>query len=285
LTVRNPIEWSIAQFRVSRPLGAEQHGPARTGPEARRALAVRRIGAADLIAAIQAGFRDFGDNRTDVVFLCIVYPVVGLILARQASGSDLLALLFPLASGFALVGPLAGVGLYEMSRRREQGAKVGWLDTFGVLRSPSLGGIVMLGLTLTGLFLFWLLVAYAIYKLTLGPQPPASIAQFASDVFTTPPGWTMIGVGVALGFVFAVVTLAISVVSFPLLLDRDVGFEAAVRTSIRAVAANPGPMALWGLIVTGSLVIGSIPLFVGLIVILPVLGHSTWHLYRRVVPR
>ena len=122
-----------------------------------------------------------------------------------------------------------------------------------------------------------------IYQLTLGPEPPVSIAAFVRDVFTTRTGLEMIVAGVSVGFLFAALVLAISVVSFPLLLDRDVGLSTAVWTSIRAVAANR-PMAVWGLIVAGSLVIGSIPAFLGLIVVMPVLGHATWHLYRKVVP-
>ena len=131
--------------------------------------------------------------------------------------------------------------------------------------------------------MIWLVAAYLTYKVTLGPQPPASTASFVQDVFTTGPGWALILIGVGVGFLFAVLVLAISVVAFPLLLDRDVRLVTAMETSIRAVVVNPGPMALWGLIVAGSLAIGSIPLFVGLVVVLPVLGHSTWHLYRKVV--
>jgi len=247
--------------------------------------AVRRIRAADLRDVLARGFGDFGANRTDVIFLCVFYPLVGLVLQRLAAGYEMLPLLFPLASGFALVGPVAAVGLYEMSRRREQGDNVGWTDAFGVVRSPSFGAIVLLGLLLTAIFVLWLLVAEAIYLVTLGPEPPASIAVFLRDVFTTGAGWVLIGVGGGVGFLFALLVLAISVVSFPLLLDRDVGLEAAVWTSVRAVVANPGPMAIWGLTVAGGLVIGSIPLFVGLVIVLPVLGHSTWHLYRKVMPR
>ena len=136
---------------------------------------------------------------------------------------------------------------------------------------------------LLAIFLLWLLAANVVYQLTLGPAPPISIAAFTRDVFTTSAGWAMIVVGVGVGFLFALVVLAISVVSFPLLLDRDVGLHTAVRTSIRTVAANPGPMALWGLIIAGGLVIGSIPAFLGLIFVVPVLGHATWHLYRKVV--
>ena len=124
-----------------------------------------------------------------------------------------------------------------------------------------------------------------IYHVKLGPQQPVSVEAFAHDVFLTPAGWTMIGLGVGVGFLFALLALTVSVISFPLQLDRNVGVERAVRTSFLAVRTNPGPMALWGLIVAGSLVAGAIPVFLGLVIVLPVLGHATWHLYRKVIPR
>jgi uncharacterized membrane protein len=240
---------------------------------------------ADLGLALARGYDDFAAYRTDVIFLCVIYPLVGLVLARLAFGYDLLPLIFPLASGFALVGPFAAVGLNEMSRRREAGMAVAWADAFGVFGSPSFGAIVLLGLVLMAIFLLWLLAAEAIYQITLGPAPPASVGGFVYDVLATPAGWSMIGLGVGVGFLFALLALAISVVSFPLLLDREVGFDTAVLTSIRAVLTNPGPMTAWGLIVAGGLVIASIPFFLGLIIVMPVLGHATWHLYRLIVPR
>lgn len=283
--IRNPVEWGVDQLKhaaqhvesVGRSLRGTQAGAQTPLP------AIRRIGVTDLRDVLAKGLDDFGAYRTDVIFLCIIYPVVGLVLARFAFQYDMLPLLFPLASGFALLGPVAAVGLYEMSRRREQGLKATWADAFGMIRSPSFGAIVVLGLLLLAIFLLWLVAAQAIYLVTLGPAPPSSIATFVRDIFTTGAGWAMIVVGVGVGFLFALVVLAISVVSFPLLLDRDVGVRIAVWTSVRAVVANPVPMAAWGLIVAGGLVIGSIPLFLGLIIILPVLGHATWHLYRKVV--
>jgi uncharacterized membrane protein len=172
-----------------------------------------------------------------------------------------------------------------MSRRREQGHAISWADAFGVVPAPAFGAILVLGLVQLAIFLLWLGVAHAIYLATLGPEPPASLGAFAHDALTTAPGWAMIVFGVGIGFLFAVTVLTISVVSFPLLLDREVGLYAAVATSARAVAANPDTMALWGLIVAGGLVLGSLPLLLGLIFVMPVLGHATWHLYRKAVPR
>ena len=277
--IRNPVEWGVDQVRSAgsalRQRAAHRH--------AASVPAIRRITAADLRDALAQGLDDFSAFRSDVMFLVVVYPIAGLVLARIIFGYGLLPLLFPLASGFALIGPIAAVGLYEMSRRREAGADVTWADAFGVFRSPAFGSIVLFGLILMLIFVIWLNVALAIYDVTLGPAAPVSAAAFLRDVFTTEMGWTMIGVGVGVGFLFALGVLAISAVSIPLMLDRDVGLTTAIATSVRAVLKNPGAMALWGLIVAAGLVLGSLPLFLGLVVVLPVLGHATWHLYRRMV--
>lgn len=246
--------------------------------------AVRKIGVSDVFAALRAGFHDFRAMPSHVIFVAIIYPIVGLILARLVFGYDVLPLLFPLMSGFALVGPFAALGLYEMSRRREQGLDTSWKHAFDVFRSPSFGAIAALGLLLVLIFLVWLSVANAIYVATFGYAPAASIPDFLQQIVSTPEGWWLIVVGNGVGFLFALLVLVISVISFPLLLDHQVSPTAAMLTSVRAVLVNPLPVALWGIIVALLLVAGSIPLFFGLAIVLPILGHATWHLYRRIVP-
>lgn len=243
---------------------------------------VRRIGLGDLGAALRAGYADFLAIPTQLVFLCVLYPVLGLVLARAAFGADLLPLLFPLVAGFALVGPLAAVGIYELSRRREQGLPTSWLNTFDVLRSPGIVTIAVLGVLLVGIFVAWLFVANGLWRAIMGPAPEAMVGLLG-QVLGTGRGWTLLLVGNLVGAAFAAAVLVLTVVSFPLALDRHVGPVLAIRTSIRAVLANPRPMLVWGALVGGILFLGALPLFAGLAVALPVLGHATWHLYRRVV--
>jgi uncharacterized membrane protein len=281
--IRNPMEWVAGQIDTTNVIGSAT--PAEYWPVTAGAgmPVVRKITLAELREAIREGLRDFAAARTDVIFLCLIYPLVGIFIAMAEAHGRLLPLLLPTAAGFVLIGPLAAVGLYEMSRQRELTGKISWLDTFKVIRSPSIGAITGLGLLLIGLYLAWLAVAQVIYDFTLGPLPPASIWQFAQSVFTTPAGWVMIGLGLFAGVLFGLGVLAISVVSFPLMLDRQVGFATAISTSALALRRNPGPLAAWSLIVAISLFLGTLPCFIGLVVVLPVLGHTTWHLYRKVV--
>ncbi|OYZ93162.1 MAG: hypothetical protein B7X99_15670 [Rhizobiales bacterium 17-65-6] len=285
MTIRNPVEWSAEQvrltFNAARAVGAAFVPPreAMSAPMPR----ARHITYGDLWDSLRRGMSDFGACRSDIVFICVVYPLAGLVLARIALGYGMWPLLFPLVSGFALIGPFAAAGLYEMSRRREQGLPLSWRDGFKVFASPSLAPMLELGLVLTLIFGLWLVAAMAIYAATLGPQMPASLAAFADDVFTTPAGWALIVFGVSVGAVFAVVVLTISVVSFPLLIDRRVSMGTAVRASMDVVLLNPMPMLAWGLIVAGALLLGALPGLIGLIVVMPVLGHATWHLYRKAV--
>ncbi len=244
---------------------------------------IRRIDVSDLRDALAKGVADFYAMPTHAMFLCIIYPIVGFVLARLAFGYSILPLLYPLVSGFALVGPVAALGLYELSRRKEAGLDTSATHALDVLESSSVGAIVALGFLLFAIFMIWVAIANAIYISSFGYASPPSVTAFLYEVLTTRAGWTLIIVGNGVGLLFAIVVLTISVVSFPLLLDRDVGAAVALLTSIRAVVRNPLTMIVWGLIVAALLVIGSLPFFFGLTVVVPVLGHATWHLYRKVV--
>jgi uncharacterized membrane protein len=244
---------------------------------------VRHIGLADLGKVLAAGIDDFLHKPSHYAFLVLIYPVVGVVLMTWTSGANALPLLYPLAAGFALLGPFAAVPLYEISRRREQGLDTGLRSALEVRNSPALPSIGLVGAFLLALFITWLLVAQSLFVWLMGPEPPAAIGPFLAEILTTTEGWLLIALGNGIGLVFAVIVLATTVIAFPMLIDRDCGAWVAMRTSVRAVARNPLVMAVWGLIVAALLVIGMIPVFAGLIVVLPVLGHATWHLYRRVV--
>jgi uncharacterized membrane protein len=246
---------------------------------------VRKIGFDDLKIAGLKGIEDFWAMPTHVIFLSVIYPLVGFFLVRLTFGYNILPLLFPLVAGYALIGPFAAVALYEMSRQRETNPDVTWKDAFAVLKCPSLDAIAALGALLMALFVIWLAAAQWIYYSLFGFAQPESLGQFLYDILTTQRGWALIIVGHAVGFLFAALVLIIGVVSFPLLLDRDVGALVAMRTSMRAVMLNPVMMAVWGFCVAAALVLGSLPFFVGLAVVMPILAHASWHLYRRVVER
>ena len=244
---------------------------------------VRSIDIADIRDALRSGLDDFKAMPTHLAFLCLIYPIVTLVFARLYAGYEVLPLIFPLLAGYTLIGPLVAIGMYELSRRREQGLNISRVHAFAVFRFPSFRSIAILGILLMVIYFAWLAVAQTIYRLNFGDAVPGSVGEFASQVFTTGEGWTLIFVGTWAGFLFAVVVFALSVMSFPMLLDRNVGVIVAVQTSVRAVVANPVTMGIWGFIVAALLFLGSLPFFVGLAVALPVLGHATWHLYRKVV--
>ena len=268
-----------------------------TGSDSTPVYRVRKIGPADLKDALAKGLADFSAKPSHLVFLGLIYPLVGIGLVVGASPQ----LIFPLLSGFALIGPFAGIGLYEISQARELGLDTSWKHAFAVVRSHSIFPILSLGLLLLVIFGCWLFAAQALYVSLLGPAPPQSFTQFITTIFDTPQGWKLIGFGTGIGFVFAVLALSLSVVSFPMLLDRPIDAGAidveiehpvvaptidvpiAIQTSIKTVLVNPFTMALWGLIVAGSLAIGFLLMFAGLAVVVPVLAHATWHLYRKVV--
>src|ERR1700689_1146441 len=162
---------------------------ASTAPEN---LVIRRIAPSDLFDALARGVDDFAAMPSHAIFLCVIYPLLGLLLVGMTLGNSLLPLAFPIAAGFALVGPLAAIGLYELSRRREAGLDSSSSHAFDVLHSPSLGAIVALGFLLMAIFLIWLACAEAIYIANFGYAAPASLRSFLSEVFNTSAGWNLI---------------------------------------------------------------------------------------------
>ena len=259
-------------------------------------IPVRRIGASDLNASLSEGWSDFMEMRGDIIFLAVLYPLIGIVAAVATVGNALLPLFLPIAAGVGLLGPVAAVGFYEMARRREMGLHSNWPHFLDVRKRPSFDEIASVAGLLFSIFAVWLVAAAALWILLWGVwnppwlssfvwYEPHSISDFLTKLFTTSRGWALILIGAAIGGVFAALVLAVSVVSMPLLVDCDVGASTAVKTSMRATRENAGVMLRWGLTVAVLLVLGSIPLFIGLAVVLPWLGYSTWHLYTRLVDR
>lgn len=244
---------------------------------------VQSITLSDLMVALRRGAGDFWAKPSHYVLLMLIYPIIGIVLTVWMNGFYTWPLLYPLVGGFALIGPVAALPLYEISRRREKGEEPSWRDAMNVVHSPAIGSILAVGAMLFVLFTLWLTSAQALYESLFGSAPPQTFQGLFAQIFAEPGGMTLAIVGTAIGACFALVVLCTSVVAFPLLLDRDVGAYVAVETSFRAVMHNLVPMLAWGVIVGASVFVGALTLFVGLAVILPILGHATWHLYRRTV--
>ena len=249
---------------------------------AHSAPAVRRISGEDLRWALDRGWEDFNAKRGEILVVALIYPVVGLLIFGAAANIDAFALAFPLAAGLALMGPAIASGFYEIACLRERGEPATWRSFFAPWRGRSGLSLALMTLGLGVVFALWVATAAAIYGALFAGQP-LRIADFFERVFTTPRGWALIVVGNVVGALFAAAVLAASAISFPMLVDREVSPLVAIQTSLRAVATSPVVFLRWGVTVGVLLLVGSIPLFVGLAVILPMLGYATWHLYTRTV--
>lgn len=279
--IGNPIGWGLeALVRGTRVAG---EAVSNVGSHEQATPGVNRITTAHLWKSLRLGVDDFMAMRSDVLFLALVYPVVGAVLAGIAFQASLLHLIFPLVAGFALVGPIAAIGLYEMSKRRAEGHSAGIADFFKAVRRDTLLPILALGGFLVVLFAFWVYLGDRIYGATMGGFMPAGPVEFLSRVLTTDAGWSLIVIGTLTGFVLAVIVLVTSLVSFQMLVDRPVGLPVAVVTSLRVAQRNPVTVAIWGLVIAAMLVIGALPALLGLIVVFPILGHASWHFYKAAV--
>lgn len=246
---------------------------------------IRQVHVADLNWALAQGWRDFTRKRSDLIFAGLLYPLVCFIAIYITVAQPLLPLLFPLVAGLSIAGPAVASGFYEIARRQEEGLDSGWSHFFDPMRDRSRGPLTTLAFVLGLVWLAWLAAAWAIYGLAMGHDAPADIGVFLAEIFTTPQGWALIVFGNLVGLGFALLTLIVSVASFPMVVDKPVDAGVAIRTSVAAFRRNPAVLLGWGLRVVVLLAIGMIPLAIGLAVVLPWLGYATWHLYTRLVDR
>jgi len=247
--------------------------------------AIRKIGTADLNWALSEGWKDFKSKRGDLVLIGVIYPLACLVAIIFTFNDRLLPLFFPLVAGLSIAGPAVASGYYELARRRAEGIDSSWWHFLDPLNGRSRMPLAMLSAGLAVLFIGWLVVAYVIYLVAFGSDAPNGISEFMSRLFSTPEGWTLIIVGNLAGGLFAVASLVFALVSFPMVVDKPVDAGLAVRTSLAAARKNPGEVFGWGVRVAGLLLLGLLPAAVGLAVVLPWLGYSTWHLYTRLVER
>jgi uncharacterized membrane protein len=248
-------------------------------------IPIRTISNDDLRWSLRQGLEDFRDMRGDILFAGIIYTLIGIAAVVMTTNAPLMPFFVPVVAGVGLLGPVAAVGFYELARRRERGERGNWSHFFDVRKRPAADDLGFVAGMLLAIFLAWLLAAGVLYGLIFDWATPTSLTGFITTVFTTARGWALIVTGGVVGAILGWLVLALSVASMPMLVDCDVNAVDAVSASWRASNANRGVMIRWGLIVTALLVLGSIPLFVGLAFVLPWLGYSTWHLYTRLVDR
>lgn len=243
---------------------------------------VRRISVTDIVEAMGEGTRDFAALPIYGLALGGLYAAGGILIVLSVSAFGMVYLAYPLAAGFALIGPFVAIGLYEVSRRRATGQPISTGEIWRtVRRRTEIGWMAFVTLFI---FIMWMYQVRLLIALFLGLNVRFStIREFLTVVLTTSEGLVFLAAGNAVGAVLSLILFSLTVVSFPLLLDRDVDFVTAMITSVRSVAASPVPMIGWAAVIVMLLTISSLPYFLGLLVTLPVLGHATWHLYRRIV--
>jgi uncharacterized membrane protein len=243
---------------------------------------VRRITATDIAEALGRGLRDFQAMPLYGLAFGAIYVAGGIVILLSLTAFGMVYLAYPLAAGFALIGPFVAIGLYEVSRRREAGEPVSFAGIWAKVRSRSeLGWMAFVTLFI---FLIWMYQVRLLIALLLGLNASfATLPQFITVVLTTNEGLLFLAIGNAVGAALSLILFSLTVVSFPLLLDRDVDFVTAMVTSVRAVVMSPLPMIGWAAVIVVLLIVSALPYFLGLLVTLPVLGHATWHLYRRIV--
>lgn len=231
---------------------------------------------------LAAGWRDMWRVPRISLTYGALFAALSVALTLGLLMTGLPSLVMAMAGGFLLIGPAAAVGLYETSRRLENGEqpRLGEILKAG-LRAP--GQLGFFGAILAFLYIVWLQLAFLLFMLFLGSRglPPPS--EFVPTLLFTPHGLGLLVAGTIVGSVLAAAAFAISVISVPLLLARRTDAITAISASLTAVVANPKPMALWAALIAGFMALGIATLYVGLIVAFPLIGHATWHAYRDLV--
>ena len=247
-------------------------------------IEIRKIKLQDIRLSLRAGYDDFVSKPSSfMVLLFVYYPLFALLFTQYLLYDDLLYMTFPMVAGFTLLGPVVCTAIFEMSRRIESNLDTSWRAAFDFIHTSAFAPILALSVLMMLLYVGWLYMAEFIYFGLYASDPPASLDDFFNQLLTTKRGSALIMSGVGIGLMFAATALAISVIAFPLLLDKPTGVMTAIKTSVRAVSTNFMVMVVWGLIVVGVLAAGAALFLVGLAAVLPILGHATWHLYRKII--
>lgn len=250
--------------------------PSKTDP------VVRRISVADVAEALGEGLRDFQAMPSYGLLFGTLYAAGGILIVLSVTVLGMVYLAYPLAAGFALIGPFVAIGLYEVSRRREAGQPISLHDIWRTMKGR--GEIGWMAFVTVFIFILWMYQVRLLVAIFLGLNASfPTIREFITQLLTTNEGLLFLMVGNMVGAALSLILFSLTVVSFPLLLERDVDFVTAMITSVRAVVTSPVPMIGWAAVIVVLLIISAMPFFLGLLVTLPVLGHATWHLYRRIV--
>ena len=247
-------------------------------------IQIRKISVKDLAQSLWEGYEDYSTKPfSTLMLLLLYYPLFVLMFILIALGQDLRFLTFPVVAGFTLFGPIVAIAFFEMSRLRERGQKMRWRKSFAFVHTSSFAPILALSVLMTLLYAAWLYMAEFIYFGLFGDSPPTSLTDFLTQLFTTRRGGALIVYGNFVGFLFAWTAMACSLVAFPLALDKPVTSVTAISVSIRAFIENFYVLVVWGVIVVVMMAAGAALFFLGLAVVLPILGHATWHLYRKII--
>ncbi|QDG74477.1 DUF2189 domain-containing protein [Labrenzia sp. PHM005] len=244
---------------------------------------INKITVNDVIDALAAGLNDFRAAPVYGLAIGAFFAVGGLFVILSAAALNLSYLSYPAAAGFVLIGPFAAVGLYEVSRRLKTGEELSWSKVLGAMWAQKGRELSWMAFVVLFIQIMWMYQVRLLLALFLGFRSFASFEEFLNAVIGSPEGLMFLAVGHVVGAVLSLILFSLTVISFPMLLEEDRDFITAMISSVRAVATSPVPMIGWAFVVTAVLIVSMAPAFIGLIITLPILGHTTWHLYKKCV--